>query len=158
MRVTLVNNLLKHMDATASPWQIRSQMDVDTNGAYARITALNNRYRGMTGRTDGYIPGWDPQADRIISAFREHVNKKTGQVDIDAKEEDVPREVKALNKIPSPQDRPYGRTPADERPPIPQNIRDQMKKRIDDYDRNPNPADRDKIQRYREILSEQGVY
>jgi hypothetical protein len=151
----LVNNLLKHMDATASPWAIRSQMDVDTNGAYANITGTDEQYRSMTGRED-HIPGFIESADDIIRSFRQHVNKKTGQVDIDAK--DVPDEVKALNKTPSPQDRPYGRTPADERPPIPQDRIDQMKKRIEDYNRNPIPADRDKIQRYREILQEQGVY
>jgi hypothetical protein len=155
VRVTLVNNLLKHMDATASPWAIRSQMDVDTNGAYANITGTDEQYRSMTGRED-HIPGFIESADDIIRSFRQHVNKKTGQVDIDAK--DVPDEVKALNKTPSPQDRPYGRTPADERPPIPQDRIDQMKKRIEDYNRNPTPADRDKIQRYREILQEQGVY
>jgi hypothetical protein len=153
-RVTLVKNLLQHMDATASPWQIRSQMDVDTNGAYARVQALNDQWRSMTGRTDN-APGFLKSADDIIRSFREHVNKKTGQVDIDAK--DVPDEVKGLNKIPSAQDRPYGRTKADERPPIPQDRIDQMKQRIEEYNRNPNPADRDKIQRYRSILSDQGV-
>jgi hypothetical protein len=157
IRVTLVKNLLEHMHATSSPWQVRSQMDVDTNGAYARIQALNDQWRSMTGRTDN-IPGFLDNADRIITAFKEHVNKKTGQVDTDAPKDVVPNEVKALNKIPSAQDRPYGRTKADERPPIPQDRIDQMKKRIDDYDRNPNPADRDKVQRYREILGEQGVY
>jgi hypothetical protein len=155
-RVTLVKNLLQHMDATASPWQIRSQMDVDTNGAYARVQALNDQWRSMTGRTDN-VPGFLESADKVITAFKEHVNKKTGQVDIN--NPNVPDEVKALNKIPSPQDRPYGRTKADERPPLPQGDIDRMKKAIEDDGRGIQTGlSKDTIQRFRELLSAQGVY
>jgi hypothetical protein len=155
-RITLVKNLLQHMTDTASPWQIRSQMDVDTNGAYARVQALNDQWRSMTGRTDN-VPGFLESADKIITAFKEHVNKKTGQVDINSK--DVPNEVKALNKVPSAKDRPYGRTSADERPPLPQGDIDRMKKAIEDDDRGISTGlSKDMIQKFREMLSAQGVY
>jgi hypothetical protein len=131
-------------------------MDVDTNGAYARVQALNDQWRSMTGRTDN-APGFLESSDRIITAFKEHVNKKTGQVD--TKNPNVPDEVKALNKIPSPQDRPYGRTKADERPPLPQGDIDRMKKAIEDDNRGISTGlSKDTIQRFRELLSAQGVY
>lgn len=155
IRVSLVNNILREMNDLASPQQIRSQLNADTADSYARLEGVNRQFKSLSG-TDENIPGWDQHSDNIINAFQRHVDTRTGRVDIDSPK--VPNEVKALNKPLDPNDLPPGVTMESARKELSDETREKLKRAIEAYDKNPDPAQRDNIQRMREILSEYGEY
>lgn len=83
-RVTLVNNMLRHMHDYASPAQIRSQMQVDGRDAYAKVRAINGGWQREI-NPNSNAPGFNPVMDDMEDGLQ-RMNPHTGVMPTDAPE------------------------------------------------------------------------
>jgi hypothetical protein len=81
-RVTLVNDLIKHMAASGSPAQIRTQLLTDLRTSFSYIHNVDEQWRTETGQSR-HAPGFAPHNYNMLDSML-RMNPYTGQVPKDA--------------------------------------------------------------------------
>lgn len=91
-RVTMIQNLLKHMSASNSPAQIRGQMKIDISNAYNAMESATDDWTAMTGLPPSTMPQYNKNSADVLEGIM-HMNSDTGQVP-----DDAPPELKSTAK------------------------------------------------------------
>jgi hypothetical protein len=143
VRVTLVNNVLRHMSETASPAATRGQMQIDNRDSFATVEQADAAWREQTGKS-WHVPNYPGRPAEILNAFS-RANAATGQMP-----EDAPDELKSVSRKPSSGDRPSWRTQGQERAPLTTDQVSKAKEFIERYKDDPDENVKRQVQRLRE--------
>ena len=129
-RVTLVNDLIKHMTATGSPASIRAQLLTDLRTAHAYINNTDKQWQTETGQSR-HAPGFLPENANMLDAML-RMNPYTGQVPSDA-----PDTLKGVGRTTKPtgKDRPSWLKPGQDWEPMTRGQVDAARRWLHD---NPN--------------------
>lgn len=144
VRVTLIDNLLKHMKQTSSPEQIRAQVQVEMQAGQSGVDFIRHAWKQATG-TDTEPPLLQKEVMNTYRAYM-HMNSKTGELP-----EGAPLEVMSTSK--SGKNR-TDLTEEERRPPIPLSERKPLRLWAEENRNNPDP----KVQlRVRDIVNRLGI-
>jgi hypothetical protein len=154
-RVTLVENLLKHMHSDSSPRAIRAQMQVDARDVYGRVVAINRDWLSET-KQDRLppeqrrnVPGFNQDTDDLEDALQ-LMNPNTQVVPADS-----PSQLKGVGK--SGKDVSSRLNDWQKRTPPTLKQAREMRATIEREKNNPDPDVQKTLQDWRRILGP-GIY